>query len=60
MMLPADMALVNDKKFKQYVVEYAKDADKFFADFSAVVTKLFELGVPFKEGTPTWVFKPTN
>jgi len=27
---------------------YANDNDKFFEDFSKVVAKLFELGVPFK------------
>ncbi|KAK3300340.1 heme peroxidase [Chaetomium fimeti] len=60
MMLPADMALVEDKKFKKWVKEYAADNDLFFKDFSAVVTKLFELGVPFKENTEKWVFKPVN
>ncbi|KAK1755309.1 cytochrome c peroxidase mitochondrial precursor [Echria macrotheca] len=59
MMLPADMALVQDKKFKQWVEKYAADNDLFFKDFSAVVLKLFELGVPFAEGTENqrWVFK---
>jgi cytochrome c peroxidase len=60
MMLPADMALVEDKKFKKWVKEYAADNDLFFKDFSAVVTKLFELGVPFKQDTEKWVFKPVN
>lgn len=59
MMLPADMALVQDKAFRKWVEVYAKDQDAFFRDFSAVVTKLFELGVPFKEGTEKWVFKST-
>lgn len=27
---------------------YANDNDKFFEDFSKVIVKLFELGVPFK------------
>ncbi|KAK0748229.1 heme peroxidase [Apiosordaria backusii] len=60
MMLPADMAIIQDKKFKEWVKVYAADNDKFFQDFSAVVKKLFELGVPFKEGTETWTFKPVN
>lgn len=60
MMLPADIALIQDKSFKKYVDIYAKDQDQFFKDFSAVVNKLFELGVPFKEGTETWVFKATT
>ena len=29
-MLPTDMALIWDKKFKPYVELYAKDQDKFF------------------------------
>lgn len=59
MMLPADMALVKDKKFKTYVDKYAKDGDAFFDDFSNVLVKLFELGVPFAEGTENqrWEFK---
>jgi len=59
MMLPADMALVQDKKFKQWVEKYAADNDLFFKDFSAVIVKLFELGVPFAEGSENqrWVFK---
>lgn len=48
MMLPTDMALVEDNKFKPYVEKYAKDVDLFFKDFSNVIVKLFELGVPFK------------
>lgn len=30
MMLPADMALLWDRKFKKYVDMYAKDEDAFF------------------------------
>lgn len=62
MMLPADMALVQDKKFMQYVQKYAKDNDAFFKDFRDVVVKLFELGVPFAEGTENqrWEFKTTQ
>lgn len=61
MMLPTDMTLVQDKKFKPITEKYAKDNDLFFKDFSAVVTKLFELGVPFAEGTENqrWTMKPT-
>lgn len=60
-MLPTDMVLVQDKKFKPWVEKYAKDNDAFFADFSAVVLRLFELGVPFAEGTENsrFVLKPT-
>ncbi|KAI1500123.1 mitochondrial putative cytochrome c peroxidase [Biscogniauxia marginata] len=60
MMLPADYALIQDKSLKQWVQKYAKDNDLFFKDFSAVIVKLFELGVPFKEGTERWIFKPVN
>jgi cytochrome c peroxidase len=57
MMLPADMALVQDKTFRKHVERYAKDQDAFFKDFAEAVTKLFELGVPFEEGTEKWTFK---
>ncbi|KAI9140769.1 mitochondrial putative cytochrome c peroxidase [Paraphysoderma sedebokerense] len=45
MMLPADMALLHDPKFKAIVELYAKDKDAFFKDFSAAFGKLLELGV---------------
>lgn len=48
MMLPTDVALVQDPIFKKYVEKYAKDNQAFFNDFSNVVLKLFELGVPFE------------
>ena len=60
MMLPTDMALVSDKSFKAYVDKYAKDEELFFKDFSAVITKLFELGVPFAEGSDKMTFKTTT
>ncbi|KFZ10530.1 hypothetical protein V501_05153 [Pseudogymnoascus sp. VKM F-4519 (FW-2642)] len=60
MMLPTDYVLIKDKGFRPWVEKYAKDNDLFFKDFSAVVTRLFELGVPFKEDTPKYEFKPTN
>lgn len=61
MMLPTDMALIQDKKFKPWVEKYAKDNDAFFKDFSAVIVRLFELGVPFAAGTEAerWTLKPT-
>lgn len=59
-MLPTDMALVSDKAFKQWVDKYAKDNDLFFKDFSSVIVKLFELGVPFAETTTPMSLKPTN
>jgi cytochrome c peroxidase len=48
MMLPTDMALIQDKKFRPIVEKYAMDNDAFFQDFSKAVTTLFELGVPFQ------------
>lgn len=62
MMLPTDMALIKDKQLKPYVEKYAKDNDLFFKDFSAVLVKLFELGVPFAETTDQarMTFKPKN
>lgn len=60
MMLPADMALVQDKKFNEWVKKYAADNDLFFKDFSAVIVKLFELGVPFKEDVKPFVLKSSN
>jgi cytochrome c peroxidase len=47
MMLPTDLALIEDPAFKKYVDLYAKDQKKFFEDFSAAFNKLLELGVPF-------------
>ncbi|KAJ8108748.1 hypothetical protein ONZ43_g6331 [Nemania bipapillata] len=60
MMLPADYALIQDKAMRPWVEKYAKDNDLFFKDFASVVTRLFELGVPFKPDTETMTFKPTN
>ena len=47
MMLPSDMALVEDPVFKAHVVAYAKDEALFFRDFAAAWQKLTELGVHF-------------
>eukprot|EP00210_Caulerpa_lentillifera_P000998 g961.t1 len=49
MMLPTDMALLWDNKFKDVVHTYAKDEETFFKDFAAAFSKLLELGVPFPE-----------
>ena len=48
MMLPADIALIQDSEFRKYVELYAKDEAVFFKDFAAAFGKLMELGVPFK------------
>lgn len=47
MMLPTDMALIKDKLFRPHVERYAKNNDVFFKEFSDVICKLLELGVPF-------------
>lgn len=45
MMLPADMALLWDRDFRKYVVEFAQDEDKFFTAFATAFQKLEENGV---------------
>ncbi|KAH0836172.1 hypothetical protein AYO21_08625 [Fonsecaea monophora] len=60
MMLPTDIALIQDPIFKTWVEKYAKDQDLFFKDFSDVLCKMFELGVPFKsKPEDRFHFKPT-
>jgi len=44
MMLPADMALVQDPKFRVFVEKYAKDEQAFFNDFVPAWVKLQENG----------------
>lgn len=45
MMLPTDMALRQDSRFRKYVEVYARDKQAFFRDFSRVFEKLMELGI---------------
>lgn len=45
-LLPTDMALVCDLKFRPHVQAYAKDEALFFEDFAKAFAKLLELGVP--------------
>jgi catalase (peroxidase I) len=47
MMLPADMALIEDKEFRKYAELYAKDEEAFFKDFAKAWQKLMELGVKY-------------
>jgi len=55
MMLPADLAFVQDPEFKKYVDLYAKDDKLFFQDFSKAFQKLLELGVEFPaQGWLAW------
>jgi cytochrome c peroxidase len=49
MMLPTDIALTQDPKFRKYVELYARDKDRFFEDFSKVFHKLLELGIQRNE-----------
>ncbi|CAE7791318.1 APX3 [Symbiodinium sp. CCMP2456] len=44
MMLTTDMALVEDPKFKEFVVNYASNQGAFFDDFKEAWVKLQELG----------------
>jgi cytochrome c peroxidase len=44
MMLPSDMALLEDKKFLHHVENYADKNELFVNDFSKAYTKLTELG----------------
>jgi len=45
MMLPSDIALVEDPIFKKFVEMYAKDEELFFKDFKNACEKLFNLGM---------------
>lgn len=45
MMLPMDIALTQDPSFRKWVEIYARDKDRFFADFAKVFEKLLELGI---------------
>ena len=44
MMLPSDIALIQDPKFREWVDVYAKDQDRYFADFAKYFAVLLELG----------------
>mmetsp|Transcript_16156 Transcript_16156/g.56370 ORF Transcript_16156/g.56370 Transcript_16156/m.56370 type:complete len:424 (-) Transcript_16156:1283-2554(-) len=46
MMLPTDIALITDAKFKPWVELYARDQERFFRDFANVFAKLIALGCP--------------
>ncbi|KAF7188821.1 putative heme-binding peroxidase [Pseudocercospora fuligena] len=45
MMLPTDLALIQDDSFRPWVELYAKDKERFFEDFARVFAKLMELGI---------------
>ncbi len=46
MMLPTDMALLDDPEFAKHVKTYASNEKKFFADFAEAFGKLIALGCP--------------
>ncbi|CAG8749800.1 15460_t:CDS:2, partial [Acaulospora morrowiae] len=60
MMLPADLALIQDKAMKPIVEEYAKNEELFFKDFAAAFHKLQELGVPRTGEEKVYRFKRTG
>jgi len=47
MMLPSDVALIQDAQMRPWVEKYAGDEELFFKDFAAAFGKLLELGVKF-------------
>ena len=47
MMLPSDVALIQDPAMKPWVEKYAADEALFFKDFASAFGKLLELGVKF-------------
>lgn len=60
MMLPIEISMVKDEKFKPYFELYAKDTAKFFEDFATAFKKLIELGVPFTGKEKEYVFERVN
>ncbi|KAK2464341.1 hypothetical protein APHAL10511_003798 [Amanita phalloides] len=62
MMLPADYSLTQDKSFVKYAKAYAQDQALFFKDFSNVITRLFELGVPEQQFVTSerWTMKTVD
>ena len=46
MMLPADMALLEDPRYRRWVELYARDEEAFFQDFADAFAKLLSLGCP--------------
>ncbi|CUS24674.1 LAQU0S18e01640g1_1 [Lachancea quebecensis] len=57
MMLPTDMALVQDPKYLKIVKEYANNQDVFFTDFGKVFTKLIQNGIEFPKEIKATTFK---
>lgn len=57
MMLPSDMALVEDGSYKKIVQKFAEDEQAFFTVFSSAFSKLIENGIYFDKSTPILYFK---
>ncbi|RDX66595.1 L-ascorbate peroxidase 5, peroxisomal, partial [Mucuna pruriens] len=55
--LPIDTALIEDRNFRKYVEQYAKDEDAFFKDYAVAHKKLSELGCNLKN--PFMILKET-
>jgi len=53
MMLPGDLALIQDPQFKQFVVLYAQDEEAFKRDFANSFSKLLDLGVNTNVAPPS-------
>jgi len=58
MMLPSDLAMIEDPQFRKYVELYAKDEQKFTNDFASAFSTLLELGV--NRNTTATTAKPTK
>ena len=59
MMLPTDLALIQDSKLRPIVEEYAMNQEKFLEDFGKAWIKLQELGVrKFHGRRRYWLFGP--
>jgi cytochrome c peroxidase len=56
MMLPSDMALVEDPAMLAHVKRYASSPEAFAKDFAAAFSKLLELGVQFPAGATVHTF----
>lgn len=54
MMLPSDLALIQDPEMKKWVELYAKDETKFLADFAKAWEKLQTNGVAALQQKPWW------
>jgi cytochrome c peroxidase len=54
--------LTQDKAFLKWTKAYAADQDLFFRDFSNVVARLFELGVPTAQfvSSDPWIMKTSS